>query len=122
MSAYIVEKEKIDVIVSYIRLMYRHGNTPSLEELEKRGQALMDMNREEVNQRYSENEKPEVYVFQNRPTSLSLCIRAMRELRYQCSEGDVPGSAQFKELNTTLTPLLAAFFDNEMQRQGVEGW
>jgi hypothetical protein len=100
MSAFIVEKEIIDSIVTYVFGMnmdtdFFKRNTDTQNENEL-GQFLWDVNYKAVNQRYNEDDSPEKYTFQLNPKNPCQVYKFLECLLYQCSEGDVYESKEFR--------------------------
>lgn len=103
MSAFVVEKSIIDAIVTHI-----HGNFtgnhlkvyPGLKTLDpqKLGQSLWDMNAEAVDQRYSENNPRTIYRYGCEAMNQVERYKAMECFLYQCSEGDVPETPLYRDM------------------------
>jgi hypothetical protein len=111
MSAYIVSDDTINTVVigisehlNNMSELYRRRNYPLLsQDRETLGQALFALNVEAVNQRYGEGAaeefRPLDYRFRPHPWSRPIVLyKCLRCLMYQCSEGNVPESPLFKEL------------------------
>ena len=118
MSAYIVEKETIDRIVTYIHNQpiaviensfpaiyqaYQNGNKwPDNQAL---GQRLWVMNTKAVDTRYDENNPFELYRFDFRVSRPVQIYKSCRCYLYQCAEGDVPESPLYQDLEKLCTRL-----------------
>ena len=115
MSAYIVGKETIDSIVTYIHHQpiaeiesyypaiyeaYQNGNKDPhySPDPNKLGQKLWAMNVRAVDQRYSEKNPIEIYCFELRVARLIQTYKTLRCYLYQCSEGNVPQFPLYQDL------------------------
>ena len=114
MSAWIVDKENIDRAVTvYLTLReerFGGGVEPGLEKFEELceagndptalGQALWRMNYRAVNYRYDERKRCPKYEFEKATTGTSYhqLLKSLHCLGYQCSEGKVPNTTLFKNL------------------------
>lgn len=105
MSAYVVEKETIDAVVTGL---IRSGGVMSLDKATWLGRNLWSMNVDAVSQRYCLNGNDEEteyraevasYTFTMRNEPLPVLVKQMDCLLYQCSEGDVPEREAFKALD-----------------------
>lgn len=110
MSAYIVEKKTIDRIVTYINEKYSaypayfEAQYPAIYaayqgNLNKLGQNLWAMNVQAVDQRYGENNPVSLYRYEYCPADNIQVFKSLRGYLYQCTEGDVPESALYKDLD-----------------------
>ncbi|SFH20714.1 hypothetical protein SAMN05660649_04239 [Desulfotomaculum arcticum] len=113
MSAYIVGKETIDRIVTFI-----HGKLidtiyhyyPAISdaykgEPNKLGQNLWAMNVRAIDQRYGENNPLNLYKYKCQPESKVQVYKSLRGFLYQCMEGDVPKSQLFKDMDRLANDL-----------------
>ena len=123
MSAYVVENKCIENILHAASIV--HGEVEEKVSLEHRGkgygflelgQKLLEMNENAVNQRYRESSSGDKFKFSTNMVSLMAIankntdatrpahvnnIQAYKSINcflYQCSEGDVPESELFKEV------------------------
>ncbi len=112
MSAYIVENNTIDRILSAInsnrdigdwikRTIKREtgDDLDTAEGLTLFGRKLLDMNEKAVNQRYKGDDNVGVFVDYRFRLVLNSAVdgfKALACLMYQCSEGDVPNSDFYK--------------------------
>jgi hypothetical protein len=99
MSAFVVSPSVIDKVVGY---MYDGQHQDQLTEF---GKALYAMNVNAVNQRYEENNEPPEYEYRQRNCNRHETLKAMHCLHYQCSEGNVPEMALYKELEAAIGRL-----------------
>jgi hypothetical protein len=139
MSAYIVEDEMINKIVSYL---YANANGPdpsinwkttklfgmgfdftsgpSCPEL---AQKMFDLNVAAVNARYGEREaeKFSTCYFQYRfvPASQIEVIKALKAWKYQCTEGQVPDLALYKAMLEVHSLLCIDFVEHT--KEYIEG-
>jgi len=106
MSAYVVEDETIDRILSYLQANASYvegvsglGNADS-NTLTAFGRKLLYLNTQAVNQRYStDNECYDAsYNFKQVAVGAIQASKSLACLIYQCSEGDVPDTELFKLL------------------------
>src|SRR3990167_7877135 len=97
MSAFVVGKETIDKAVFLLK-----GDKPC-EWGDLYGQQLWQMNCDAVNQRYSGHvpQEPAYYRYLPKQFSRVVALKGLQCLIYQCSEGDVPKRALYKELVDT---------------------
>lgn len=130
MSAFIVEKQTIDRIINSIlarrtELTYAEGipNIPfdNQEELTAFGQKLWNMNIDAVNQRYDESNDIPTYAFARIKVSHIQALKSLRCFLYQCSEGDVPATKLYKELDK-LSLELAYMITTESQAYDNAEW
>ena len=100
MSAFIVDDETMHrAVTGYHRAMSK--GSPNSKALTELGRKWFAMNQRAVEQRYREqHETPagEGYAFKYVDANSVDYYKALRCLRYQCSEGDVPESPEFQEL------------------------
>jgi hypothetical protein len=112
MSCFVVEDKTINRIVSFLAnerdrewyqrqlaLAINFGHThPDFNQ--KLGEALLNLNLEAYRQRYtaSEDDLP-LYKFKWELVSLPQALKSLRCLIYQCSEGNVPDTPLYKELD-----------------------
>lgn len=118
MSAYMVEDNTINNIVSYLDKGQGMDLTRvdldiflnSDEAKQAFGQSLFDMNCEAVDSRYGEGESESfrdmTYRFTRTLPQIAQAYQSTRCLIYQCSEGDVPESSLFKQL-TEISNVIA---------------
>lgn len=110
MSAYIVEKKTIDRIVTYINekcsadpdyfeTRYAAIYAAYRGDPNKLGQNLWTMNVKAVDQRYRENNPVSLYRYEYRPADNIQVFKSLRGYLYQCTEGDVPESPLYKDLD-----------------------
>lgn len=111
MSAFVVRDHTINRILSF--LMNWRSREWSLQQFakvidfghqnmdftQKLGEALLAMNNDAVNQRYEENESVPDYTFKFELVELPQALRSLRCLIYQCSEGNVPETELYKQLD-----------------------
>lgn len=113
MSAYVVEKSTIDVIVTYC-FSPKPGYGPQIAVREQicgsdatpdaLGERLCDLNHAAVNTRYADDltrvtkGAQEFYEHERTHATLPAVYKALTCLLYQCSEGDCPDSPVFKAL------------------------
>ena len=110
MSAYIVEKQTIDRIVTYLQtpdvrqhIDYHH---PSLAgTAREQGQRLWGMNVQAVDARYEERNAVTLYRHSTALCSPVQTLKSIRCLLYQCSEGDVPETELWRALDTLSVDL-----------------
>ena len=105
MSAYIVEKETIDRIVTYLQApdMRDHIDHchPSLTgTAHEQGQRLWTLNVRAVDSRYEERNAVNLYHHSTALCSKAQALKSLRCYLYQCSEGGVPETPLFKALDT----------------------
>jgi hypothetical protein len=106
MSAYIVEKKTIDLIVSHIygkRLDNIHAYYPAVFEAykgdpAKLGQNLWAMNVKAVDQRYQENNPVNLYKYESCVSSPVQIYKSLQCYLYQCAEGKVQESPLYKDM------------------------
>ena len=110
MSAYIVEKETIDRIVTYIHNQPSgaiEGSYPAIYQAclndnnwsdQALGQKLWAMNVKAVDSRYNESNPFELYRFAFRVTRPIQVYKTLQYYLYQCCEEDVPDSALYQDL------------------------
>lgn len=128
MSAYVVQDEVINSIVSYMfdsrraweqRIIWdalqkqgRIGDTPE----EQLGNAMFELNCNAVDQRYGDNQaqefRPLDYKFQNRYLGSGYAVYDnLGTWIYQCAEGDVPESSElFKAMEQIYNHMAHDFF------------
>lgn len=114
MSAFIVSKKCMKHIIynlfwdhEFKRLHFileRNGYTES-EDFDRLAIDLYQMNRDAVKQRYDEPEDsdyikiPDCLNWDGEKLNKYQCLKSMRCLRYQCSEGNVPETKLYKMLD-----------------------
>lgn len=134
MSAFVVEAETIDRIVTWIdgplyrdsRYLYGEWAKAMGHEFTRDeqwgvehivyvpnlgsiiGQRLLAMNVAAVNARYDEHEGPDPYDSRMRPATKVQVLKSLQCLHYQCSEGDVPTWPLYKLLDETISYLAQA--------------
>ena len=124
MSAFIVDKETIDKIIStisknnYLRDLYSLG---SYEQNTEFGKKLFKMNYEAVNQRYNENNQLEDYNYSYQNCSKVEAYKSAQCLRYQCSEGNVSEWTLYKELNNIINRLASEIISS-LQEYEKANW
>ncbi len=108
MSAFIVEKRHIDLMVNFGRI---YGDF-RLDELDRIGQILVDENYKSVNCRYDESTKPDKYFYEKFGEKITptRAVMACRCLNYQsCESDDYDGSEAeryIKKIEYTAVDLL----------------
>jgi hypothetical protein len=133
MSAYVVEDLLIDVIVSGLKSLSRPGayierpavfnelNLDSTAGAKKAGQFLKALNIRAVCERYTSDEASDYadYEYSSvlRP-SLSALYRALRTYMYQCSEGSVPKTKLYKQMESLKNDVACAIADAQLERSG----
>lgn len=141
MSAYIVEDETINKIVSFL---YAKANGPDSSirwdatKLFKMGYDLasssscsdlahkmFDMNVTAINAKYGEGEaemfRPLDFRFQFAPASLIEVIKVLKAWKYQCTEGDIPKLALYSAMDE-LHCLLCIDFVEQTEEYEVAKW
>jgi hypothetical protein len=132
MSAYIVENQTIDRIITIIHNHFSNFAVvkicyPELgkyiENRDRLGTELLKMNIDAVSQRY--NEKP-VYPLYNyrtpQPVSKMQGLKSLKCYLYQCSEGDIPEkSLLYKELDK-LSGDIAYNIVSKMKKYDAAEW
>lgn len=141
MSAYIVENETINKIVSYL---YAKANGPDsgiywkATKLFKMGYDLasssscsdlahkmFDLNVAAVNARYGEGEaemlRPLDFRFQFAPASQIDAIKALKTWKYQCTEGYTPTTKLYKAM-TEVHCLLCVNFVEQTEEYEAAPW
>ncbi len=80
------------------------------------GQKLLNMNYDAVNQRYRRDDKPHTFVFQYRLTTHARNVyAAIKELIYQCYEGNVPEkNPLFAELEALKASVAIQIVDQQV--------
>lgn len=131
MSAFIVSKSCIDAIVSYLPRarpflgQYAEWDyfLPGIANADATalGQALWDMNRDAVNDRYREADAAPVYTASHVPTTAVRAYKAIGCLLYQCSEGDVPQRDLFRKMER-LSKFLADMVISELPEYKAVRW
>jgi hypothetical protein len=129
MSAYIVDNETINRYLTIVRrdavrrssplygsLGRLYGEPTTVLELTAIGQRLLAMNREAVHQRYPDvpidhlpgpiNPEPYNFSGDNHPTIAG--YKAAQCLSYQCAEGDVPETEEYKRLTDAINHIAQA--------------
>lgn len=130
MSAFVIESSAMDRVVRTICARGRYGqilrtfagiDTAAPDAPQQIGRRLFTLNVEAVMQRYPDTEDrpsempgthdastlPHSYVYRGSrvpPAHAELIagVKAMKCLRYQCAEGDVPKSEQYRELDKAI--------------------
>ncbi|MDE2099694.1 MAG: hypothetical protein KGL39_20745 [Patescibacteria group bacterium] len=99
MSAYVVDAETIDRIVTYIEMtldrnrpsmrpdLYRAAQAANPTQL---GAAMLAMNVAAVDDRYQESNPTPIYTHTWRSASAVQVYKSLRCYLYQCTEGEVP--------------------------------
>lgn len=111
MSAYVVEAKTINRVVSGMLETYHYTDTHwtvrKLEELgfsrtregqQKLAEALLEMNREAVSQRYNEEKETGPIAYRLELASPAQYYKSAQCLMYQCMEGTVPQQPLYKIL------------------------
>lgn len=101
MSAYIVDKKTIDRIVSgmlQLKLNHEMGDIDIIDNNDL-GQKLWDMNAAAVDQRYEETNTKQTYTFNSVDVSIIQAFKSLRCFMYQCSEGDIPDTDLYKQMD-----------------------
>jgi hypothetical protein len=118
MSAYVCSDATINKIVTFLyyselewlRQLFRDATSRDGDFGSVVGDALFDMNVNAVEQRYGKAKKSIEaarrfrkldYVYRAEKTSLVEVYDAVKELMYQCCEGNVPETALYKLLEST---------------------
>jgi hypothetical protein len=113
MSSFMVEPLTIDRILSLLywkkyndswlseQLRKAGHSMESTKAMNELGMAMLEMNREAVNQRYNENgEVGEKYEFSvSLPADVFQALKSLRCFLYQCAEGTVPQKKLYKALS-----------------------
>ena len=133
MSSFMVSEETVCRFLT--DLYWKHYQIPwissrleeagfSLEnskEMNRLGDALLRMNREAVNQRYSENESvKEAFHFDDVLVSPSQALKSLRCFLYQCSEGSVPNTELYKVMRSIADFLAMHIIEEMPQYQNAE--
>ena len=133
MSAYIVDDETINKVVSYLysrSIEFQHTklhkmgydvNVPkSCAEL---AQKMFDLNVAAVNARYGEDEAEKFrslnFKYGVVPASLIEVIQALKAWKYQCTEGDVPDLALYKAMKEIHCLLCIKFVEQSEEYRGA---
>ena len=114
MSAFMVTKHTIDNVVALAKPMHMSGDSRATEF----GAQLIAMNANALGQRYDLPQSEiddyalfaKEYVFEERKDSEVQLLKSLDCFLYQCSEGDVPETDLYKELDklsTTVTEALS---------------
>jgi len=129
MSAYVVEKKTIDRIVTFAETKgaeHFWSRYPAIHEVfagdcNKLGQKLLVMNNKAVDARYNENNPIELYNYSHTPASKIQVYKSMQCFLYQCTEGDIPKSKLYKELEELIGDLAADIVYN-LPEYGKAQW
>lgn len=109
MSAFIVSRETISRAVS----LFDASTTMTTEALGDLGTRLWRMNAEAVARRYDESIGPlPPYRYRRPKCAFTAAIKAAHCLIYQCSEGEVPERALFKQLKEKVREMEHWFITN----------
>lgn len=101
MSAYIVDKKTIDRIINgmqQLNLNHEMGDIDIIDN-DDLGQQLWDMNAAAVDQRYEETNNKQPYTFNGVNVSKIQAFKSLRCFMYQCSEGDIPYTDLYKQMD-----------------------
>jgi len=102
MSAFVVQKETIDRALTLWDSNYDcHIHRLSCEQLDSLGLRIWQLNCEAVNQRYPHTPGESVaenYRYRWGDVSTVVALKALQCIIYQCSEGNVPETALYKEM------------------------
>lgn len=109
MSAFMVSKETLDVIVTYCFAPDRYGTvlgyTFGVDEPGALGQLLVELNRAAVNERYRETKAAESYHHHRRDASAVDVYKAVQCLLYQSAEGTCGKTPTYKNLLRLLATI-----------------
>lgn len=116
-SAYVVSNESMNCVVYGVFDMYRTEQSPYLSQTtlsmifrisnpNQLGQELFDMNTQAVNVRYNENDVAPPFRYRRKQYSAEQVLKSVKELLYQCSEGDVPKMPLYKALEKMKSELM----------------
>jgi len=119
MSAFLVENETINKVVSYMPSEF-----VPCKDRDTLGVELLKMNHAALKVRYGD-EMPESVEFRFKPkvyygNSKCTVLKAMRCLRYQCAEGNVPESDLFKKLDEAINRLAIEIVDALPEYESAE--
>jgi len=104
-SAFIVSKKTIDVIVTYLyhkedlKVITNYYPTFNLESENHLGQQLLNLNTKAVDRRYNERNPVELYQYHPEFAGKVQVYKSLRCLLYQCSEGNIPETKLFQDLD-----------------------
>ena len=115
MSAYIVEKKTIDRIVTYLDRKYHGAENPN-----QTGQRLWNLNTKAVDQRYDEKIPVELYKFSPEPCGKVQLLKSLHCFLYQCSEGNVPESELYRDVDRLSNNLAVEIIDAMPEYQSSE--
>lgn len=107
-------------------VLERNGYKQS-EDYDRLAIELYQMNREAVKQRYSEPSDsdyikiPDVFNWDGDKLNKYQCLKSMKCLRYQCSEGNVPKTKLFKLLDAIINCWTSYIID-EIPEYNKAGW
>lgn len=113
MSSYLVSDKTINAIVTYLcysdlewlRQLFCDATSRNGDFCNTVGKALFDLNVNAVEQRYGKGEARKFrelnYAYRAARTSLVEVYDSVKELMYQCCEGDVPETELYKLLEST---------------------
>lgn len=135
MSAYVVEDDCINAIVTWIEGPRQQWERRQVEEAlekqgtigdsfaEKLGNAMFELNCNAVEQRYGEGQakefRPLDYEFKNNYLGSNYAVYdRLGEWHYQCCEGDVPESSElYKALERIYNNMAHTFFRDMRERK-----
>ena len=139
MSSYIVEEKTINRILSFLKdhntteltdweirdwiSKQRNFYTNDDEDLTSFGRKLYKMNIKAVNKRYAGKTDETFlhkYEFVYTDTSIEQVFNSIRCFTYQCSEGKVPNSKLYKQMERLETGLARMIAYREVEKANVE--
>ena len=128
MSAFIVDKKTIDRVLTFLNRM-RSSNTLGAtivksvlrehktkietdEDLTFMGNALLLMNKQAVDYRYSRISLIQEYKYEVAESSNVQVLKSMKCLKYQCTEGDIDKLKLYKFLQDLEKALMVIIIDS----------
>jgi len=127
MSAFVVDKECINKIVTFLsacnwgneilhsevkRRMDEHGyKIENDDELEYLANEMLNMNKGAVDYRYNEVNQVELIRFEYKSASKIQVLKSLQCFLYQCSEGDVPKLELYRVLSEVEDALMHSIID-----------
>lgn len=100
MSAFIVPKQSIDAIVTYLTSARRFDRLPTWNAAheDELGQLLWNLNHAAVDARYGRGRDIPLYTWTHRSLELTPLYKSVCCFIYQCTEGDIPETPTYKRL------------------------
>jgi hypothetical protein len=86
------------------------------------GNAMLQMNRDAVNQRYNESKKAPEFSFVDCSVSKFQALKSLRCFLYQCNEGDVPEKNPLFKVFDELADYLAMSIVNDLPQYEEAEW